>query len=119
MGKAVVAGEETRNASCGSAGVCGGSTHGTDSMCNKGSLPGCPKRDNAKPVRDSGGPDRWRMGPYYRRSLVTEVEGRGPASERTHETARAAEIDDESIHSAEFGSDAAEGVPGECEGLRV
>ena len=81
-------------------------------MCNKGSLPGCPKRDNAKPVRASGGPGRWRMGPYYRRSLVMEVEGRGPASERTHETARAAEIDDESIHSAEFGSDAAEGVAG-------
>ena len=33
----------------------GGSTHGTDSMCNKGSLPRCPERGNAKPVRASGG----------------------------------------------------------------
>jgi hypothetical protein len=41
----------------------GGSTYGTDSMCNKGSLPGCPCRGNAKPVRASGGSGRWRMGP--------------------------------------------------------
>jgi len=41
----------------------GGGTYGTDSMCNKGSLPRCPCRGNAKPVRASGGPGRWRMGP--------------------------------------------------------
>jgi hypothetical protein len=58
------------------------------------------RQGNVEPARASDGSGRWRMGPQYRGNLVTEAEGRGPGSERTHEAARAAGIDDESTNSA-------------------
>ena len=59
----------------------GGSTHGTWTVRNKGSLSPRKRRraeSNDQSVRTSVGGFRWRMGPYYRGSRVMPVEGRGP-----------------------------------------
>src|SRR6267143_2211392 len=92
----------------------GGSTHGTWTVRNKGSLSPWKRpraESNEESARTSVGGFRWRMAPYYRGSRVMLVEGRGPDPHRARMVAEIAVIDDESSNTDQNRSEAPDLAP--------